>query len=125
MFGNKAVDNSLLSNNIQIDACAVTQVSTVKFLGVYIDKKLNWKDHISKISTTISRNIGIINKVRNKLPANILLTLYNCMVLAHLNYCCIVWGHAYRSNFSSLLTLQKRAIRIITKASYLAHSDPI
>ena len=97
----------------------------VKFLGVFIDKKLSWKDHITKITTIISRNIGIMSKLRYKLHSDTLLTLYNCMVLSHLNYCCIVWGCASQSNLNSILKLQKRAVRIILKAPFLAHTNPL
>ena len=60
MFGNKAVDISSCNSHIKIDGCTVVQVSTVKVLGIYIDNKLNWKEHISKISSTVSGNIEII-----------------------------------------------------------------
>ena len=51
------------------------QVSTIKFLGVMIDGKLNWKAHVSYISGNISRAIGVIMKAWN-LGKEALLSLY-------------------------------------------------
>ena len=61
--------------NIYIDECCIDKVNCTKFLGVYIDDKLNWKKHISYISGKISRGLGIVLKARRILPLNTLKTL--------------------------------------------------
>ena len=38
----------------------IDMVYKTKFLGVLIDNKLNWKDHIDVIKTKLSKNIGIM-----------------------------------------------------------------
>ena len=55
----------------------------------------------------ISRNIGIMGRVKYYLSSKALLLLYNALVLPHLNYCAVIWGSAYQSR------MKKRAIRII------------
>ena len=40
------------------------QENTTKFLGVYIDQHLTWKDHISHICKKISKSVGIIYRSR-------------------------------------------------------------
>ena len=39
-------------------------VKTVKYLGMYVDDDLRWISHISQVATTLSRNIGLISRVR-------------------------------------------------------------
>jgi len=51
--------------------------------------------------------------------------LYYSIVYPHLIYCNIMWGCASVTVLQELLFLQKRAIRIINKSSYLAHTSPI
>ena len=65
LFGNKLTDISTCTARIQIDGCQIDQVTKIKFLGVIIDEKLNWKYHICQLSSTLSSNFGIINKIRN------------------------------------------------------------
>ena len=43
---------------IEINDCEVEKVDSVKSLGVYIDKHLNWSIDIEKISKKIASAIG-------------------------------------------------------------------
>ena len=72
LFTTKKIGSVTL--NIRIDGCKVGKVRHTKFLGVYIDEKLNWKKHISHINGKISRGMGILRKVRKVLPASCLKT---------------------------------------------------
>ena len=47
------------------------------------------------------------------------------MVLPYLHYCAEVWGNNYSSSLQSIIILQKRALRVIHKASYLEHTNPL
>ena len=45
----------------------------IKYLGLLIDKNLSWKHHIDSIATKISKNVGLIAKLRYYVPRKILL----------------------------------------------------
>jgi len=70
--------------SVHIDGRSIKQVSHVKFLGVYLDELLNWTIHISNISYKVAKNIGILCKLKHKLPSSVLLMLYNTMILPYL-----------------------------------------
>ena len=53
---------------------------------------MKWKNHITNISLKISRNIGIISRIKYFLSSRELLLLYNSLVLPYINYCAVVWG---------------------------------
>lgn len=108
-----------------INGEAILQAKTTKFLGVYLDEKLDWKCHIDALSSKIAKNIGIINKLRYKLSQSTLVTLYNILIQPHLYYCTILWGGAYSSTLLRLQRLQKRAMRVLTFSKYIAHADPL
>ena len=90
MFGNKQISNCQI--NIAIDDAKLERASSLKFLGVHIDGRLTWKTHIAEISKKVSKNVGILNKIKYKVPSESLLTLYHAMIGSHLSYCTIVWG---------------------------------
>ena len=100
------------------------QVKDTTFLGVHIDENLTWKKHIDHIIAKISKNIGIMNRLKYFLPSNILLTLYNSFVLPYLNYSILAWGSP-TPKCNRLLTLQKRAVRIIFKTGFCEHTGPL
>ena len=47
------------------------------------------------------------------------------LIFSYMNYCNLVWGSAYECHLKPLLTLQKKAVRIITKSAYDERSAPI
>ena len=108
---NKIYESS--NYNIQVENITVEQVKQTKFLGVYIDDKLNWSVHINYICNKISKNIGVITRARKMLDQKTTTGLYYTFIYPYLNYCCSVWGLAPATYVSKLQILQKRILRII------------
>lgn len=125
IFGRKRIPVSDAQFMLSIDGNVLEQVDNTKFLGVFIDSKLTWSKHIEHVSLKISKGLGIMGRLRNSLPMNILLTLYHTLLYPYLSYCNIVWGCANISLIQKLIVLQKRAIRIITRSSFRSSSNPL
>ena len=123
----KSKNKNIVENdvNIFINNSKIPVVHSTKFLGVIIDDKLIWKNHIDGICSKISKAIGVINRVKHILPLNILVQLYYTMIFPHLTYCNIIWGNCAISHLNRILILQKRAIRIITNSSPYSHTPPL
>ena len=51
--------------------------------------------------------------------------LYYSLVYPYLTYCSTVWASTYVTNLNRIFSLQKRAVRAITKSNYLVHSAPL
>ena len=68
---------------------------------------------------------GIISKARFFLSSKSLLSLYHKLVYPYLNYHSIAWCSTHPSNLNRILYLQKRFVRIICGAEYLAHTAPL
>ena len=93
-------------------------MSSFKYLGVFIDEKLNWGTHIQMISGKLSRTCGIIYRVRNLLNQSSKKLLYYALVYPYLQYCNVVWGMAGNTLLGKLQVLQNRFIRIINFLDY-------
>ena len=106
-------------NNIIID-----RVAQFNFLGLIISSDLKWHKHIDHISLKISKVIGIMYRIKSILQANILLTMYNALIMPHFNYCLLAWGSNIKAGHK-LHLLQKKALRIIDGSHYIAHTEPI
>ena len=58
----------------------------IKYLGIYIDKNLNWDYQIKHVNNKIAKNTGIINKLRYYLDLKTLKQLYYTLIYPYLNY---------------------------------------
>ena len=106
---------------IKINNILIQQVSDFNFLGLTIDENFTWNPHIQKIAARISRSLGVMSRLKNILPLPILRLLYNSLILPHLQYAILTWGHRCKH----IVKLQKKAIRTITRSKYNAHTEPL
>ena len=112
-----------LPSEIIFDDTPLECVSEIKFLGVTVDNKLTWRPHILNVCKTLSRNIGIINKLKYCFPLTPLLMLYSSLILPYLNYGILVWGKTHNTSIDKLFTLQKRSLRTIFNTTSRSHTD--
>ena len=110
---------------ILIDNTAIPYSYIVKFLGILIDFKLTWKEHIRKVQSKISSACGILYTIRSKISIPIAKLIYQSIALPYLNYCNIVWSSASASCFQSITTTQKKLIRIIMVKKRFEHTTPL
>jgi len=116
---------SIRNVNILVNGTPIEQVQFTDFLGITFDDHLNWKEHARRITKKLARKIGIINHLKKSLPVRILPSLYSAFVLPQLQYCNMVWGRNFQVNIDPIIILQKKIIRIISKADYLATTGPL
>ena len=77
---------------IKIGKKHIKRVKFVKFLGLLLDEHLSLKYHLSELSKKLARCFGMFLKIRNMVPHEVLICLYNTLFLSFLQYGIIVWG---------------------------------
>ena len=75
---------------LKINDISIDQVSTFNFLGLHINSQQTWQTHVDELSEKISGVIGLIYKLQYILPQNILLSLYNILILLQINDCTLL-----------------------------------
>ena len=110
---------------ISIDGNSLQRVDNVKFLGIHIDSKLSWNEHVCNISSQIAKVVGILGRLKYILPKNALRSIYLALIYPSLNYCSIAWSSTSRTLFDKLNVLQKRAIRHITCSKPRDHTSSL
>ena len=114
--------NTNTSLNILIYGIQVLEIAQTKFLGVIINNKLTWNDHIEMIKSKIAKNIAIICHMRFLVPRAVL--MYRALVEPYLQYCNLVWATHRSSVLSELYLCQKRLLRIIANQDRRCRSIP-
>ena len=88
----------------------IPPINNCKYLGVYLDDKLTFKDHINYINSKISRYTGILYKIRDYLPMKARLDYYYAYIYPYLSYNTIIWGCAYDIHLNPLFFQQKELL---------------
>ena len=76
------------------------------------------------MKTVKLRNTGVLNRIKNQVPSTSLLTLYNSLIFSHFSYGLEAWGATSAKNLKRITGIQKKAVRIIEKSHWLAHTEP-
>ena len=79
--------NSYLASEVIIEPS-----STVRDLGVFMDKELNWSSHYNTICRQAKKMCGWIFSTIYSRNKDILLVLFSSLVRSKLEYCCEVWS---------------------------------
>jgi hypothetical protein len=114
-------------NDLNIVICneRLIRVTKVKILGVFFDDRFVFDEHINSLSKKMNQRIGLLSRLRHFLPEKTLVIVYNSIVLPILDYSLVLWGYTYSNHINRLITLQKRAIRVMTFSRFDAHSEPL
>ena len=83
----------LFSNNknvnfpdISVGNNTINETFVTKFLGIHLDKKLNFVNHITEMSMKVTKSIGLLYELNRFLPETILKTLYTSLIHQYLSY---------------------------------------
>ena len=123
LYSNLA--DSDLSLKIMFQGTAIKFKTHEEFLGMIIDSGLRFSEHIRFICNKLSKSAGILYRLREFVPQQILTSLYYSLIYPYLIYGNLVWGGTFSQHLKPLKLLQKKLIRIITNSEYLAHTNPL
>ena len=107
----------------------VRRVEGARFLGVWVDEGLKWTGQIEKVRARVGRLLGVVGRAGSVLGGRLVLSLYNALVLPHLQYCLMVWGD-FREGRNltlggSLQAYQRRFAGLVAGRRGRYHADPI
>lgn len=111
-----------------IDSISVPIINSVKLLGVYINNKLNWDDHVAYITSKAASRLNYLRKLKSLgFQKDELLISYCSFVRSILEFNSTVWGPGLtKDQTDSIEKIQRRAMSTIlnlkvTERSYHDH----
>src|SRR5206468_507138 len=75
----------------------VINVHSTKFLGILLDDKLTWKNHIQLVEKKLSAANFILRNIRYKINQKTALKMYDTLISPYLTYCNILWGNTCKT----------------------------
>jgi hypothetical protein len=103
------------NNVIKLDSIPVPQVHTVKLLGIFINNKLTWDDHVTYITTKAAGRLNYLRKLKSLgFQKQELVIAFCSFIRPVLEYNSTVWGPGLTiEQDKSIEKIQRRAIHII------------
>ncbi len=124
LIGPKNSTQNILDHNLQLDGCTVTS-STVKNLGVILDRNLSFENHISNVTKTAFFHFRNNAKLRNMLTVSDAEKLVHAFITSRLDYCNALLGGCPASSINKLQIAQNAAARVLTRSRKYDHITPI
>ena len=121
LFSSRAKKNTL-DFKIYMDDKQLENVSKFKYLGVLINKNLDWSFHVNDMIRKIMNSIICVRRIKNCLTKRILRNLYFNLILPHIDYCSTVWGSLTKKDLIRLQRCQNKYCRLALDADYYTSS---
>ena len=91
----------------------VIQYIGIYILGVQIDKRLSFDEHVSSICNRVSQQINALRRISKCLTLENRLSIYNAFLTSNFSYCNIVWHFCSNRNMYRLEKVHKQALRVV------------
>ena len=99
------------SPEITMGSHTLKRVSSTKYLGIMFDEDLNWKCHVSYLSSKISKCCNIMYKMRHLVPLESCISMYYCLFYSKMSYGILCWGSASNDTTNAIRVLQNKIVK--------------
>ncbi len=123
IFGTSHQINVIGNLDILYSGVYIEKVNSFKYLGVVLDSRLTFGEHISYLKSKTYSKIKLLGRVRHILDQNTALTLYKTLILPVYDYCDFIYYSINSSEKEVLQKLQNCAFWTILRPDRLASMD--
>jgi hypothetical protein len=100
-------------HSIVIRDVNLKRIPNIKFLGIVLDERLDFKEHTNVLCQKLARAVGVMYRVSHLLPAQVLLKLYYSLFYSHMVYGITSYGKSSIGNVNRVKSLQNRAVALL------------
>ena len=124
-------DKKEKSDSIKIETenqCMIVKEEKVrrkKYLGLVLDHKLSFVEHIDYIKKKIAKRIGAMYKSKNLLPLKYRKMFANSLMLPYFDYLDNIWNKTYKGKLYELDVLYKKIAKIALDYDKLERSKKV
>ena len=112
-------------NKLNVAGAQLDSSSSLRSLGVVIDSKLSFNEHVTKVCQACNYHIRALNHIRPMLSDATALTVATSIVMSKLDYCNSLLYETSQKNFNKLQRVQNALARTVTRSSRRTHMRPL
>ena len=124
-FGPKGQVKKFDGKTVNYLSIPLERKTTVKYLGVYFDKQMQWEKHIKAVKTKVHFKLSKIKSIASYLTKETKKLLINALVMPHFHYCSPAWSSATQGRLSKLNKKLQSAKRFLGNESDFSLQDLI
>ena len=98
---------------LKIDNKEIETEKNVKLLGVTIDEKLNFDEHVSFLCKKAAAQLNAISRIKYNLGQKEKEAILNSFIFSNFNYCPLVWHFCSAKSMQKIEKIQERSLRIL------------
>ena len=112
-------------NSIKIEDTTIKKVPSAKYLGIILDEKLDWKEHIEAVTASLAKITNSLKIVKNFVPHKNKHLLYYAYIYSKIKYGIEVYGTANATQIKKVQVKQNRALKVLFNKDFLTPTDPL
>ena len=124
VFSRKRIETHhplLMINNVP-----VKRVPFHKHLGLILDSKLDFNEHINTVLSKVNKMITLLRKFQHILLRHSLLTIYKTFIRPHLDYGDVIYDKVFNQSFHKKLeSIQYNATLAMTSAIWRTNTEKL
>ena len=105
------------------DTTCIDSSQSVNLLGVLLDSKLDFNEHISNICRKSAWQLYALRRVAKYLTYEAKMYIFKSYIASNFNYCKVVWHFSSKKNRLKLEKLQEKGLRIVTDDYTTSYDD--
>ena len=90
----------------------ICECKSQKYLGLIVDNKLNFYEHIDYIKRKVAKRIGAMYRSKNLLPLKYRKMFANALMLPHFDHLDIIWCKTFKGKLKELDVIYKKVAKI-------------
>jgi len=104
------------TKNMQYITCGDKQIyrtPCARYLGLYVDEKLSWKEHIDVVCKKLTKLSYVFRMLGRYISKDQISQLYYAYVYPHIHYALEVYGNCSKTNMNLLQIVQNNLLRAL------------
>lgn len=105
-------------NDLNCDCPRIERSPNIRYLGVILDDKLNFRAHIANLSGRVRKLIYVFKHLRHVAEPLVLKSVYYALCQSLLGYCILTWGGSSKTILINLERAQRAVLKVCTFKPY-------
>ena len=96
-----------------LDNSIIKQVPSANYLGITVDSRLTWSDHVTRVVAKANSVLGFLQCNLKHCPPKIKASCFKSLVIPILEYGCTLWFPCFQKDIYAIEMVQRRAASFI------------